>query len=188
MFKAVFLDRDGVINRKAPEGEYVTRWDALVFLPGVVEAIILLRQAGFRVIVVSNQRCVAKGLLTVQELESIHRRMCETFAAEGATIDAVYYCPHDTQPPCACRKPAPGLLLEAASAHQLDLESSWMVGDTASDMEAGRNAECKTARLQDPNEPADRLADVVASSLIEAVRQILRREAVREDCSGAARL
>jgi D-glycero-D-manno-heptose 1,7-bisphosphate phosphatase len=184
--KAAFLDRDGVLNRKMPEGQYVTRWEEMRFLPCVAGAIILLRQAGFRVVVVSNQRCVAKGLLTVQKLESMHRRMCEKFASEGATIDAVYYCPHDTEPPCACRKPAPGLLLEAAREHLIDLGSSWMIGDTTGDMEAGRKAGCKTARLQDPNEPADGLADVVAPSLLEAARQILRREEVGVNCSGTA--
>jgi D-glycero-D-manno-heptose 1,7-bisphosphate phosphatase len=79
MFKAAFLDRDGVINRKMPEGQYVKRWEEMLFLPAVTEAIFFLQRAGFRVIVVSNRRCVAKGLLTVQELDSIHRRMCENF-------------------------------------------------------------------------------------------------------------
>jgi D-glycero-D-manno-heptose 1,7-bisphosphate phosphatase len=186
MTRAAFLDRDGVLNRKMPEGQYVTRWEEMRFLPGAAEAIILLRQAGFHVIVVSNQRCVAKGLLTVPDLESMHRRMCEKFAAEGAKIDAVYYCPHDTQPPCTCRKPAPGLLLEAAKAHQIDLRSSWMIGDTASDMEAGRSAGCKTALLQDASASPDCWADLVASSLLAATREILRREEVGASCSGTA--
>jgi D-glycero-D-manno-heptose 1,7-bisphosphate phosphatase len=188
MTKAIFLDRDGVLNKKMPEGQYVTRWEEMRFLPGAAEAIIFFRRAGFRVVVVSNQRCVAKGLLTVQELESMHRRMAEKFASEGATIDAVYYCPHDTEPPCNCRKPAAGLLLEAARAHQIDLGASWMIGDTRGDMEAGRKAGCKTARLQDPNEPADGLADVVASSLLEAAQQILGREEVGVNRSGITSL
>src|SRR5208282_6021423 len=104
MKKAAFLDRDGVINRKAPEGQYVTRWEEMEFLPGTSEAIRLLNQSGFFVVVVSNQRCVAKGLITPDELDSIHTRMSHKFAEAGATIDAVYYCPHDLQPPCSCRK------------------------------------------------------------------------------------
>lgn len=176
MFKAAFLDRDGVINQKMPEGQYVTRWEEMLFLPGAAEAIFLLHRAGFRVIVVSNQRCVAKGLLTVQGLDSIHRCMCEKFAAAGATIDGVYYCPHDNQPPCSCRKPAPGLLLKAAREHQLDLARSWMIGDSDTDVAAGRYAGCKTARLLNSAENANERADVIVPSLLDAVRQILRLE------------
>jgi D-glycero-D-manno-heptose 1,7-bisphosphate phosphatase len=105
MKKAAFLDRDGVINRKAPEGQYVTRWEEMKFLPGACEAIRLLNNAGFLVVVVSNQRCVAKGLITTEELDSLHAQMRNEFAAAGATIDAIYYCPHEIQPPCSCRKP-----------------------------------------------------------------------------------
>jgi len=189
MNKAAFLDRDGVINRKMPEGQYVTRWEEMSFLPGVAEALILLRRAGFLTIVVSNQRCVAKGLLSVPELESIHHRMREKLSAEGATIDAVYYCPHDSQPPCGCRKPAPGLILKAAREHKIDLKTSWMIGDTAGDMEAGRSVGCKTALLQDSTEPVNHSADLAAPSLLAAAREILRRgEAVgvaqAQECSG----
>jgi len=173
MSRAVFLDRDGVINRKAPEGEYVTRWEEMHFLPGADKAIALLNQAGLRVIVVSNQRCVAKGLVTARELESMHERMCAAFAHAGATIDAVYYCPHEVQPPCQCRKPQPGLLLDAARAHDIDLPASWMIGDSDIDVEAGRNAGCKTALLVNGDETRISNADVVAPSLLDAVRQIL---------------
>jgi len=144
--RAVFLDRDGVINRKPPGDGYVTRWEDMLFLPGVAKSITLLNQAGFRVIVVSNQRCVAKGLVTTQGLDSMHQQMCDWLAAAGATIDGVYYCPHEKQPPCSCRKPAPGMLVTAAREHQVDLNTSWMIGDSEIDVEAGRNAGCKTAR------------------------------------------
>jgi D-glycero-D-manno-heptose 1,7-bisphosphate phosphatase len=94
MSRAAFLDRDGVINRKAPEGQYITRWEDFQFLPRVAEAITLLNRAGFSAIVVSNQRCVAKGLLTIAELESIHERMLAQLAASNAPLAGVYYCPH----------------------------------------------------------------------------------------------
>ncbi len=110
MKRAAFLDRDGVINRKPPEGQYVTRWEEMQILPGVAEAIASLSGAGFCAIVVSNQRCVAKGLLTILELDSIHQRLCQKLAKAGAEITEVYYCPHDEHPPCGCRKPAPGML------------------------------------------------------------------------------
>lgn len=176
MKKAAFLDRDGVINRKAPEGQYITSLDELQILPGVPEAIALLTAAGFSVLVVSNQRCVQKGLLTVAELESIHRHMCRELAKSGAIITDVYYCPHDKQPPCSCRKPAPGMVLEAARAHEIDLASSWMIGDSEIDVEAGRNAGCRTVRILHSSEVVDRAADLSAQSLLDAVRQVLALE------------
>src|SRR5215472_4532023 len=118
--RAAFLDRDGVINRKPPDGQYVTGWKEMEFLPGTVEAIRLLNAAGFRVILVTNQRCVAKGLITVADLDSIHMQMCDTLGHAGATIDSIYICPHEKHPPCSCRKPAPGMLYEAARAHSID--------------------------------------------------------------------
>ena len=178
MNRAVFLDRDGVINRKARTGEYITRWDDVEFLPGVPEAIVLLRRAGFRVIVITNQRCVAKGLITIPELESLHGRMVAELGKTGANIDAVYYCPHEKQPTCRCRKPAPGLLLDAARDHHIDLVTSWMIGDSGIDIEAGKNAGCKTARLAYSGESNNGNPDVIAPSLLSAVRQILQREEV----------
>jgi len=174
MKRAAFLDRDGVINRKAGGGEYVTRWEDFHFLPKVAEGIALLNRAGWSVIVISNQRCVAKGLLTRQELESIHRRMCEELVAAGAKVDGIYYCPHEKEPACECRKPAPGMLLTAAKEHQLDLPYSWMIGDSASDVEAGKRAGCRTAQLVANPDLAGGHADLFACSLLEASRQILK--------------
>jgi len=173
MKRAVFLDRDGVINRKAAEGTYVTRWEDFQFLPGVSQAILLLNRAGWSVIVISNQRCVAKGLLTVAELESIHRKMREALAGEGARLDAIYYCPHEKEPPCGCRKPLPGMLLAAAEEHQIDLQSSWMVGDAESDMEAGKSAGCRTLRIIETPPTEETSADGFAQTLFDASRKIL---------------
>jgi D-glycero-D-manno-heptose 1,7-bisphosphate phosphatase len=185
MTRAVFLDRDGVINQKPQEGLYVTRWEDFHILPGVIESIALLNRADFRVIVVTNQRCIAKGLMTVADLEEMHRRMLDSLARAGATIDGVYYCPHEMEPFCDCRKPSPGMLLDAASSHGIDLQASWMIGDSDIDIEAGRNAGCKTVRLVATNEIADKAgrrgdtangADIVAPSLLGAIRQILSEE------------
>jgi D-glycero-D-manno-heptose 1,7-bisphosphate phosphatase len=182
--KAVFLDRDGVINRKPPEGDYITRWQDLQILPGVAEGIAQLNGAGMCVIVVTNQRCVAKGLITAAEVEMLHQRMSEFLARAGATIDAVYYCPHDMEPVCRCRKPAPGMLIDAAREFGIELPTAWMIGDSDIDIEAGKNAGCKTARLLTENETgekadpgtASRQADIDAVSLLDAIRQILDRE------------
>jgi D-glycero-D-manno-heptose 1,7-bisphosphate phosphatase len=185
MTRAVFLDRDGVINQKPPEGRYVTRWEDFHILPGVVEGIALLNRAGFCVIVVTNQRCVAKGLMTVADLERMHQRMSESLSQAGATIDGIYYCPHEMEPSCNCRKPLPGMLLDAARSRGIELPASWMIGDSDIDVEAGRNAGCKTARLLATNETsgepgrtrtAPSPAEIVAPSLLDAIRQILYGE------------
>ncbi len=185
MTRAVFLDRDGVINRKAPEGQYVTRWEDFHFLPGAAEGIRLLNRAGYRVIVVTNQRCIAKGLMTVRDLEKMHQQMYATLARSGAAIDALYFCPHEYEDACNCRKPAPGMLLEAARSHAIDLSSSWMIGDSDHDVEAGKRAGCKTVRVLvthgTENESGSRMgkghrADLVAPSLLDAVRQVLQLE------------
>src|SRR5579885_2471333 len=100
--KAVFLDRDGVINRKPREGSYVTRLQEMEFLPDVAEAITLLNTARFLVIVVTNQRCIARGMLKEYELEEIHHQMSIKLGTAGAKIDGIYYCPHEEEPPCSC--------------------------------------------------------------------------------------
>lgn len=189
--KAVFLDRDGVINRKLPKGRYVTKWDELEILPGVPEAITLLNQAGYLVFIATNQRGVAKGLMSLDDLEAIHRRLSTELASRGATIAQVYYCPHDVSPPCRCRKPAPGMLLDAAVAHNLNLGDSWMIGDSSRDIEAGHQAGCRTIRVihkpkPSANSPGFRppapttpvpepVADLSAGNLLEAVQQLLAR-------------
>ena len=187
MMRAAFLDRDGVINRRPPEGQYVTRWEELQILPGVPEAIALLTQAGFCVLTVSNQRCVAKGLLTAAELESMHRRMCQDLATQGARITEVYYCPHELEPPCGCRKPAPGMLLTAARAHEINLSASWMIGDSDIDVEAGRNAGCRTVRIVTGNEVPNEGADLLAPSLLKAVQQMIEIESPATPHGGQAR-
>ncbi len=174
--RAAFLDRDGVINRKRPEGQYVTRWEEMQFLPGVQEAIALLTKAGFYVFAVSNQRCVTKGLLTTDELESIHARMLRELETKGAFITGVYYCPHDTEPPCGCRKPAPGMLLRAAREHEIDLKKSWMFGDSDSDIEAGRRAGCRTVRVMNGDPAGSGGANLSARTLLDAVHQMLALE------------
>lgn len=173
MKKAIFLDRDGVINQKAPEGDYIIRWEDVRFLDGVAEGVAKLHRHGFTVIVVSNQRCVSKGMISPAELEILHARMLNRLAESGAVIDHVYYCPHEINDGCQCRKPQPGMLMEAAENSQIDLHASWMVGDSEADIEAGRAAGCKTAHItaQTGNLFG---ADLVAPSLFAAAEQIIR--------------
>ena len=176
MRRAAFLDRDGVINRKAPGHGYITSWQQMEILPGVPEAIAKLNRAGFQVIVVSNQRCVAKGLITSAELESLHEQMKEHLARSNARIDAIYYCPHELSPVCQCRKPQPGMLLDAARDHDIDLARSWMIGDSPIDVEAGQRAGCKTALLSEDGRPQAVKPDLIGTSLREVVAQIVKQQ------------
>lgn len=137
--RTAFLDRDGTINVKAPEGEYVTSWAEFSFLPGAVEAIGLLRERGWRVVVVTNQRGVALGRMSLADVEDIHDRM-----REAAPLDAVYLCPHECDS-CDCRKPNSGMFLQAqAEFPDIRFEECVVIGDAESDMEAGRRLGCRT--------------------------------------------
>jgi histidinol-phosphate phosphatase family protein len=172
--KAAFLDRDGVINKKAPGEGYITRAKDFEILPGVPEAIKLLRRAGFLVIVVTNQRGIARGLYTVSDLSQIHAKMKSDLEASGAHVDAIYFCPHDKEPPCSCRKPAPGMLLTAAAEHRIDLPNSWMIGDSESDKEAGSRAGCRTVTVSARSLFADnKNIDLTADSLLDAAQKIV---------------
>lgn len=144
--QAVFLDRDGTIN---VEKEYLYRVEEFEFTPGAVEAIKLLNQAGYLVVVVTNQSGVARGYYTEADVNQLHLHIDAILASQGARVDAWYYCPHHEQgqPPynqeCDCRKPMPGMLRQAAVDHAIDLTRSWMVGDKPADIEAGQAAGCK---------------------------------------------
>ena len=135
--RAVFLDRDGTLN---VEKEYLHRAEDWEWIPGAIEAIRLLNQAGFVVIVTTNQSGVARGVYSEQAVRELHASVDRWLAAEGAHVDGYYYCPHHPQygsvRDCDCRKPAPGLLLAAAREHDIDLKNSYVVGDKASDVGA----------------------------------------------------
>lgn len=137
----VFLDRDGVINRL--RSDYVLSWDTFTFLPGAKEAIALLNAVGLRVVVVTNQRAVARGLLSDNALAIIHARMRAELAEAGATLDAVYVCPHD-KAICDCRKPGVGLFLQAQRDFPtIAFDRSVVIGDSLSDMQAGSRLGCR---------------------------------------------
>jgi len=141
MQRAVFIDRDGVIcrNRK----DHVKSWEEFVFLPGVLNALVRLSRSDFLVIVITNQAIVNRGMVPVEVLEDIHRRMVRAVESVGGRIDRVLYCPHRPDENCGCRKPQPGLLLQAAQEMGIHLSSSWLIGDALSDMVAARRAGCQ---------------------------------------------
>lgn len=130
--RCVFLDRDGVINVKLPEDCYVTRWDEFQFLPPIVDWVRLFNALDFLVIVVTNQRGVARGLVRPEDLDEIHRNMIARLAEQGARIDDVFFCPHD-RGACDCRKPAPGMVRAAQQKWDIDLAGSLMIGDSEVD-------------------------------------------------------
>jgi D-glycero-D-manno-heptose 1,7-bisphosphate phosphatase len=189
MNRAVFLDRDGVINRKAPGDDYIETWEQLTILPGVVEAVRTLNEAGYRVLVVTNQRGVAKGIIPISELDRIHRQMQRTLALSGATIHAVYYCPHDLESSCKCRKPEPGMLIRAAKDFEIDTCLSWMIGDSVRDIRAGQRAGCRTVLINNsPNgDDAHAMADIVAEDLRQAVHMIVELDRTSSPNASTAR-
>lgn len=146
--RCVFFDRDGVVNRSPGPG-YVERWADFHLLPGFVASLRVVQEKGCQAVVVTNQRGVATGVMTLAAVEDIHRRLREQLRAAGLELLDVMLCPHD-RGQCECRKPKPGMLLEAAHRHGIDLASSWMVGDQEKDVEAGRSAGCRTVRVSPP--------------------------------------
>jgi D-glycero-D-manno-heptose 1,7-bisphosphate phosphatase len=174
--RTVFLDRDGVINQKLPEGEYISCWDEFQLLPGADGAIAALNRSGRRVLVVSNQRGVALGLYDLKDVDEIHRKLQERLKEVGAHVDRFYYCPHDKDE-CDCRKPKTGMFEQAfRDFPDADAEHSLMIGDSLSDMEAARALGMRAIFIEgDPetqkpgSKEAAGLADAVTTSLPEAV-------------------
>ncbi|MBW7957644.1 MAG: HAD family hydrolase [Deltaproteobacteria bacterium] len=170
--RAVFLDRDGVINKKL-RNDFVKDWREFKFIRGARKGVRLLKESGFLVVVLTNQRCISKGAGTLDKLAEIHARMAGEIIRGGGSIDAFYFCPHGIDEGCACRKPRPGMIFKAVRDFQsrgvsIDLERSFFVGDEEKDVIAGHRAGLKTVKIGD----AHHLADRHAGNLLEAARLI----------------
>jgi D-glycero-D-manno-heptose 1,7-bisphosphate phosphatase len=137
----VLLDRDGVINQRIVGG-YVTSWEKFAFLPGALEGLRLLAEKNYQLIVVSNQAGVGKGLMTAADLHDITRKFLEEVEAHGGRIRSVFYCTHRAEDGCPCRKPKPGLLLNAQAEHQFNFEDTFLIGDSESDLRAAQAVGC----------------------------------------------
>jgi D-glycero-D-manno-heptose 1,7-bisphosphate phosphatase len=181
--KAVFLDRDGTI---VVERGYITVPGMIELIPGVAEAIVRLREGGWKVFVATNQGCVGKGMITEEELGAINFRMLSMLGAEGAMLDGIYVCPHhpngsvpDYTMECDCRKPRPGLLERAASENDLDLSQCFMIGDHLRDLEAARSAGARAILVLTGHghqtATQEHGADHVAADLAAAVEWLLSR-------------
>ena len=178
--KAVFLDRDGTINKYVG---FLRNIDEFELLPGVAEAIKKINESGYLAIVVTNQPVIARGEVTIPELQLIHNKMETLLGAEGAYLDAIYYCPHhphkgyegevtELKIDCECRKPKPGMLIKAAEDFNIGLENSWMIGDGENDVRAGKAAGCRTALIGE----GEYGQDMTGESLLSITEQILHAQ------------
>jgi len=177
--KAIFLDRDGTINRYVG---FLRNIEDFELIEGVSEAISMINQSAYLTVVVTNQPVIARGEVTVDELAEIHHKMETLLGKDGAYIDDLYYCPHHPHKgyegeieslkiDCECRKPKPGMLLQAAKDHHIVLSDSWMIGDSENDILAGKAAGCKTALIGND----DNGQDITGDSLLDVVNKILNK-------------
>jgi len=190
--RAVFLDRD---NTLMEDPGFVSAPEQVRLLPGAADAVRTLRRAGYRVVVVSNQSGVARGMFDENTLARIHDRLKELMAGEGAPLDAIYYCPYLPGEEAAVdayrtdselRKPRPGMLLKAAREMDIDLSVSWMIGDGERDVAAGKAAGCRTVLISGAARSAEEeptVADFVAADLCQAARTVLERTPQQENGS-----
>lgn len=180
MKKAFFLDRDGVIIEQV---EYIRDPEDVRLTPGAADALRLIHRNGFLAIVVSNQSGIARKKFTLDELMAVQSRMYELLAAQGERIDGFHFCPHDPHvDDCACRKPKPGMILRAARELDIDVASSFMIGDRPADVETGVNAGCRDCAMvltgygEGTAEIARERGYRVAPTLIDAVKILLATE------------
>jgi D-glycero-D-manno-heptose 1,7-bisphosphate phosphatase len=182
MNRAIFLDKDGTL---IPDIPYNIDPDMITLQPDGIEGLKLLHNEGYLLIIVSNQSGVARGYFTEEKLQAVEMKIKELLAANDIPLSGFYYCPHYPQGTiksfnikCDCRKPMPGMLLKAATEHNIDLAKSWMIGDILNDVEAGNRAGCKTVLIDNGNEtewvPGEyRIPAVICESINEAADSIL---------------
>jgi D,D-heptose 1,7-bisphosphate phosphatase len=178
MNKVIFLDRDGVIN-KDPEHGYVKSPEEFEFIPGSLSAIKKLDAYGYEIIVISNQAGIAKGLYTEKDLEAVNKKMLSEIEEVGAKISNTYYCIHQEEDNCDCRKPKTGLFRQATEGKNINLENTFFIGDKRTDIEAGKKAGCKTILvLSGKSKKGDQAnwnfkPDYIKKDLKEAVKWII---------------
>jgi D-glycero-D-manno-heptose 1,7-bisphosphate phosphatase len=172
--KCVFFDRDGIVNVSPGPDRYVTRWKDFHIIPEFPACLRIVQQSGYQSAIVTNQRGVALGLLPEKKLADIHRRLKQLLISRhGLALLDVVCCPHDKNE-CSCRKPEPGMILALAEKHNIDLDKSWMIGDSETDVEAGRRAGCRTIRVTDKSRGSKADIRVTSmSALSKRIRKIL---------------
>ena len=145
MYPAIFLDRDGVLIENRPD--YVRDWSQVEIFPEAIRALSLPVVRSYKIVIITNQSAVGRGLMSLETANEINRRMANLIQREGGQVAGVYMCPHTPDDGCLCRKPSPGLLLQSAKELSLDLPRSWMIGDAWTDVQAGKNAGVRQAIL-----------------------------------------
>ncbi|MGD8991991.1 MAG: D-glycero-beta-D-manno-heptose 1,7-bisphosphate 7-phosphatase [Desulfobacterales bacterium] len=180
--KVVFLDRDGTINQDS--ADYIKNWSEFIFLPRSIEAMRDLTDAGFTIFVITNQSAISRKLISAAELKQIHTKLMAAVMSGGGKISDIFFCPHMPEAGCDCRKPLPGLIIQAQKKYQIDLAGSVMVGDSAKDIVCAHNAGCghsillKTGNYQ---EAESKLADAglhaghVSADLYDAADWLKKR-------------
>ncbi len=180
--KAIFVDRDGTINRDV---HYLDSPDKFMMYPGVGQGIKTLKKKGYKIIVITNQSGIGRGYFTEQQLLIIHKKMAEEFQQFGVALDGIYYCPHHPDDQCNCRKPRTGLLEQAITDHNIDVKKSFMIGDKILDIGAGKKTGVRTVLIPEPHVRQEFLSkkpeweyhpDYIADDFLDAVEWILKRE------------
>jgi len=143
----LFFDRDGIVNHPPPPGDYVRRPEDFRIQSAFIEALQVAARKGWPAIIVTNQQGIAKGLYTEADLQAMHTLLREELRLQGLRLLDILHCPHGRDEGCRCRKPQPGMLLEAAARHRLDLKNSWLVGDNETDVQAAHAAGCRAIRV-----------------------------------------
>ncbi|PIS29106.1 MAG: Clp protease [Candidatus Marinimicrobia bacterium CG08_land_8_20_14_0_20_45_22] len=180
MNRAVFLDRDGTLN--ADSRDYIKNLDEFRLFPFTIKALKILSDLEFRLVIITNQACIAKGLTTVEKVQEIHEFITKEFRRNGINLDGIFYCPHHPDiSRCECRKPKIANVLKAANAYEIDLSQSWFIGDSKKDVEAGVNAGCRTilvktgVRETADAENWDPSPEYITENLLTAA-QLIKRE------------
>ncbi|RME54273.1 D-glycero-beta-D-manno-heptose 1,7-bisphosphate 7-phosphatase [Candidatus Woesearchaeota archaeon] len=176
MAKAIFLDRDGVINK---EVQFVARPEEFHLLPNTIEALKLLNKTDYKLIIITNQSGMGYGYYTEENYNAVTDKMLKLFAEEGIRIDDIFYCPHRYEEECNCRKPNTGMLKKAKAKYDIDFSQSWLIGDKTSDIKAGENIGAKTILVLTGAGGKDSRYDIkpdyVAADLLEAAYFILEK-------------
>lgn len=168
MHRAVFLDRDGVINKERLD--YVKALHELEMISEIIQPIKMLKENGFLIVIITNQSAINRGLTSHNIVKEIHNYIQDYFRENGITIDGFYYCPHRPDENCDCRKPKPGLILMASDALNIDLSSSWMIGDNDSDVKAATSAGCKAIKISTDFKLSDAVQDILNSKDFDRVK------------------
>ena len=159
--KYIFLDRDGVLNKKPPRAEYIINPDDFVWLDGAKEAIKKLNKAGYFIIIISNQAGIARGIMSLSDFKNVQNKMNQDLLAIGAHVDAVYYCPHGWDDDCECRKPKPGMIYQAQKDYSINLTKSVMIGDDERDILTAQNANMKGILVTENYSLLDAVNDLI---------------------------